>query len=101
MLENMTAATFSKVLNTKFRFHLSTTDLLELELTKVEEFGSSPRQQRFSIQFQGPLDRVLLQGMYRVEHDQLGTVDLFIVPIAKEEEGMVYEAAFNRIIEQQ
>lgn len=100
MLENLTAATFSEVLNTKFRFHLSETDLLELEVIKVEEMGSSPRQERFSILFQGPLDQVLLQGMYRVEHDQLGTFDLFIVPIAKEEEGIVYEAAFNRIKKQ-
>lgn len=101
MLENLTAATFSEVLNTKFRFHLSATDLLELELIKVDEFESSPRQERFSILFQGPLDQMLGQAMYRVEHDQLGTLDLFIVPIAKEEDGIVYEAVFNRIKKQQ
>ena len=96
MLEKMTAATFSEVLNTKFHFHLPSSDVVELELTKVDELDSTPRQERFSLLFQGPLDQVLSQGMYRVEHNQLDTVDLFIVPIAKEETGMVYEAAFNR-----
>jgi len=101
MLENLTAATFSEILNTKFRLHLSESDLLELELFNVEDLSSSPRQERFSILFRGPLDPAIWQGMYKMEHEQLGTLDLFIVPIAKEEDGMVYEAVFNRIKKQQ
>jgi len=97
MLENLTAATFSEILNTKFRLQLSESDLLELELFNVEDLRSSPRQERFSILFRGPLDPAIWQGMYKMEHDQLGTLDLFIVPIAKEEDGMVYEAVFNRM----
>ena len=101
MLENMTAATFSEVLNTKFRLQLRSPDFVELELIKVEDFATSSRQVRFSILFRGPLDQALLQGMYRMEHDQLGTFDLFIVPIAKEDDGILYEAVFNRIVKQE
>jgi hypothetical protein len=70
---------------------------LELELIKVEDFESSPRQERFSILFRGPLEPAVWQGTYKVEHDQLGAFDLFIVVLGGEEDGMRYEAVFNRV----
>ncbi len=97
MLDNLTAATLAEQLNTKFRLQLPSSDVLELELIKVEDFESSPRQERFSILFRGPLDPALWQGMYKMDHDQLGTFDLFIVALGREEDGMRYEAVFNRI----
>lgn len=96
-IEDLTAATFSEILNTKFRLNFPDADVLELELVKVEDFGSTAIQERFTVLFRGPLDRGVTQGSYSFEHDTLGTFDLFIVPIAREEEGMVYEAAFNRL----
>ena len=97
MLQDVTADTFSEVLNTRFRLTLAESDVLELELTKVEDLGTSAKQERFSLIFRGPTDRALWQGTYSLEHDKLGTLDLFIVPIGREDEGMVYEAAFNRL----
>jgi hypothetical protein len=35
--------------------------------------------------------------MYRMEHDVLGALDLFLVPIARDEDGFQYEAVFNRL----
>ncbi|HSB09849.1 MAG TPA: hypothetical protein VLM38_10225 [Blastocatellia bacterium] len=97
MLEKLTAASLSEQLNTKFRLHLPSSEIVELELTDVEDFGSSGRQERFSILFKGPLDPAVWQGMYRLDHDHFGTLDLFIVAIGKEEDGMRYEAVFNRL----
>jgi hypothetical protein len=97
MLEDMTSATFSEELNTKFRVRQPESSVLELELVKVEELGESPMQERFSIIFRGPLDQAVGQGLYTFEHDRLGTFDMFIVPVARGEDGMRYEAAFNRM----
>jgi hypothetical protein len=96
-IENLTAASFSGVVNTKFRLNLPETGALELELIKVEDLGSTAKQERFSVLFQGPLDRGVQQGSYSFEHEELGTFELFIVPISRQENGFVYEAAFNRI----
>lgn len=101
MLDNLTAATLAEQLNTKFSLHLATSEILELDLIKVDDFESSPRQERFSILFRGPIDPALWQGTYKIEHGQLGTFDLFIVPVGREEDGMRYEAVFNRMRKQQ
>jgi hypothetical protein len=97
MIEDVTAGTFSEILNTRFRLNLTQSDVLELELIKVEDLATSAKQERFSVIFRGPRDRGLSQGTYSFEHDKLGTLDLFIVPIGMEEDGVVYEAAFNRL----
>ena len=101
MVENLTAALLFEQLNTKFRLHLPSTDIIELELINVEDFGQSGKQERFSILFKGPLDPALWQGMFKLDHDQLGTLDLFIVAVGREEDGMRYEAVFNRLRKQQ
>jgi hypothetical protein len=96
-IEKLTAGSFSEILNKTFRLNLPETDILELELIKVEDLGSTAKQERFSVLFRGPLERGVRQGSYSFEHDELGTFDLFIVPISRQEDGLVYEAAFNRI----
>jgi hypothetical protein len=58
---------------------------------------SSPTGGRapFSIVFRGPLDAVLPQCIYQLEHAAIGTFDLFLVPIGPDGEGMRYEAVFT------
>ena len=47
---------------------------------------------------QGPLDAFLPQATYRLEHEQLGALDLFLVPVRKEAAGFLYQAVFNRLL---
>jgi hypothetical protein len=54
--------------------------------------GQERRQ--FSLVFRGTTTPGLPQGTYRVEHAELGDLDLFLVPIGPDAEGMRYEAAF-------
>ena len=42
-------------------------------------------------------DRLLQQGMYQLQHDQLGALELFLVPVGRDHEGLYYEAVFNRL----
>jgi len=96
----LTHEAFSQQLNTKFRTRIDGEIPVELELTSVSEFLQSPRQERFSIEFRGPTDRFLSQGMHDLEHAEMGTVSLFLVPIGQDDWGFYYEAVFNRLHKQ-
>jgi uncharacterized protein DUF6916 len=97
MLESCTIETFSDQLNTKFRLRLDDANTLELELTEVKDLGSSPEHEQFSLIFRGPVDGPLYQYIFRVEHDKIGALDLFLVPIGRDQNGMRYEAVVNRL----
>ena len=97
MLETLNLSSFSEHLNTKFRIRPDESTVVETELIVAEDLGSTPRQERFSLIFRGPHQPFLPQSMYRVEHDVMGTLDLFLVPIGAEEDGLRYEAVFNRL----
>ncbi len=97
MSANLTNEEFSKNLHTKFHIRLSETEAIEAELTKISEHLVSDRQERFAIVFRGPANAFLAQGMRRFEHDQMGELDLFIVPISQDDKGVYYEAVFNRL----
>jgi hypothetical protein len=45
--------------------------------------------------FGGPAEQVLPQTTYRVEHDALGSFDLFLVPLQPDRGGARYEAVFT------
>ena len=95
MLEDFTLTTFAERLGETFRVD---DGALELELIEATAgIASRPDAARtpFSIVFRGPLEPVLPQQIYRFEHDELGTFDLFIVPIGPDDSGMQYQAVFG------
>jgi len=51
-------------------------------------------RQQFSLVFRGPLESLLPQATHRLEHAELGSMSLFLVPIGPDGEGMRYEAVF-------
>jgi len=99
MLETLTAATLSEHLNTTFRIHLPDSTTVDLELTDVTGGRQTSRQEQFSIVFRGPIEVFLGQGTYSIEHDKIGTFDLFLVPVAEDDRGFSYQAVFNRLRE--
>jgi hypothetical protein len=54
--------------------------------------GQERRQ--FSLVFRGPATQVLPQRTYGITHEELGELELFLVPLGPDAEGMRYEAAF-------
>jgi hypothetical protein len=97
--ENLTHENFSRHLNTKFRVYYKPEEYLELELVEVTEVRERRRQESFALLFRGPLNIQLLQYLFRVEHDEMGEFELFLVPVARNEQGFEYEAVFNRLLE--
>ena len=88
MIEKFTLDTFTPHLNSTFRVKQGETVALELQLIAATDVGTTPRQIQFSIVFRGPQNLHLVQSIYRLEHDQLGTFDLFLVPIKRDQDGM-------------
>ncbi len=101
MPEFFTKESFAEHLKTKFRIPLQASGAVELELVEVVSTLSTPRQEQFSVYFRGPADIYLPQMTYHMEHDALGELDLFIVPVGRGPEGFQYEAVFNRPLEPQ
>lgn len=49
----------------------------------------------FNLVFLGPAEPMLPQRTYRLAGDVTGPVDIFLVPVARDAEGMRYEAVFG------
>ena len=49
----------------------------------------------FSLLFSGPLEPFLEQHMYTLHHDELGIVEMFLVPVKQDENSYYYEAVFG------
>jgi hypothetical protein len=96
---DLTKENLSENLNTKFRLPLPDEKFIELELVKVLEHNSSPQHESFSIYFRGSKEFFLPQGTYPLEHERLGTVEIFLVPTGQDQDGFSYEAVFNRLLE--
>ena len=99
MSELLTKEAFTENLNTKFRIPLASSVTAELELIEVIETMATPRQQQFSVFFRGPLEYLLPQSTYHMEHEKMGETDIFIVPVGKDPDGFRYEAVFNYVIQ--
>ena len=99
MLDKLRGADFLPNLNTIFRVRLDGFEPIDLELAQVNELGPgsmSGVRTPFSLLFLGPVStQYLLQHTYRLEHEHMGVMDLFIVPLGLEKGRMRYEAIFT------
>ena len=98
MLEQLTSASLGAQLNTKFRLSPEPEKIVELELVEVKDSNDVEGQtERFSAFFRGPLESFLPQRTYSMEHEAMGSFELFIVPLRQDAAGFYYEAVFNRL----
>jgi hypothetical protein len=95
-LETLTAADFAPLLHERFRIGHDVPAPFDVELIEVAEVGGGAALRRpFSLVFRGGPSPPLPQRIYRVEHEELGAIEIFLVPIARDERGMTYEAVFT------
>ena len=57
--------------------------------------GASPRRVPFSLSFRTSLTTPLPQRIYEIAHDEMGSYEIFLVPVGPDGAGMVYEAIFT------
>ena len=98
-LQRVTHEDFKAYLNHRFVIELEETSPVELELVSVETRtnagAADGRRQAFSLVFRGPQTPALEQSTFAMANDRLGSMGLFLVPIAEDETGRLYEAIFN------
>jgi len=69
--------------------------LILISVDRLAKSATSDDREAFSVVFRGDKSQTLEQQIYRISHDALGNMDLFIVPIGLDDEGMRYEAVFS------
>lgn len=99
MLDSLTGADFEAHLNEVFTITLEDGQVYPLTLLRVTERSEPylPGARRpFNLLFQNPRkDSYLPQRIYRLEHPQMGALELFIVPLGSDQHGMLYEIIFS------
>lgn len=72
---------------------------LDVKLVEVTQ-REDDHTHGFSLLFEGPAETQLQQGLYTVQHDDVGAHDIFLVPVAaapNQADVVHYEAVFNRL----
>lgn len=90
--------TFEPYLETTFQASTGDDLAFEAQLIEVSPMGETvgPNGRKaFSLVLRGPSNKAPEQGVYRIVHQELGTLDLFLVPIGPDDQGMKYEAVFT------
>ena len=99
MLDKLTANDFRPHLGSSFHVTVDGADeplgLTLIEVSELGDEGGGPRQDPFSLVFRGPRDVYLPQQIYTIHNDEMGTLNIFLVPIRPDEQGMRVQAVFN------
>ena len=74
------------IVDSDFAFTLKSVDRLQ---------SPSPRGQPFSLTLAAPANVRGMQGIYHLEHPELGALAIFLVPIAPRDGQALFEAVFN------
>lgn len=94
-LATVTAADFEARVGEAFRLSLPDGGL-DLRLANVRRAGQSGREGgAFALLFVAPPGPWLPQAIYPIANAELGTLEIFVVPIGPAEGGNGYEAVFT------
>ena len=98
-IQDLTESSFAPLQGTTCKLYVADeAPAVEFEIAEVSRAGQ-PRdgfRTPFTVLFLGPPGRHVPQGTYRLEHERLGRLDLFLVPIGPEPSGRHrYEAVFT------
>ena len=100
-LETLTVETFRPRIGQMFHIRPRPDTNVPAELIEARPLGepgratASTRRMPFTLSFRTNPDPVLPQRIYEVVHDEMGTYDIFLVPVGPDGKGMVYEAIFT------
>jgi hypothetical protein len=98
MSKILNAELFETLLNQNFNLHLKNNTILVIrliEVTKSEVEGDDIKRIPFSVVFRGPREILIPQGIYSIENESAGILEIFLVPIGPDKKGMRFEAVFN------
>jgi hypothetical protein len=96
----LTRDIFTGCLGSKFRLHVDSGTFVEVELIETTTLRRNPpgvgaKREPFSIVFRASKDFLVPQKIYKLQHEKVGTLEICLVPIGPDQQGMRYEAIFN------
>lgn len=99
-LAMLTKADFDPCLGTTFQLETAPGESVALELIEISGYPqrtiqSGATREAFSLLFRGAKDLAVSQQIYKLTHPELGSYELFLVPVGPDEQGMRMEAVFN------
>ena len=97
MLDQITHDVFAEYLGDTFQLELGSGKNLVVQLASATPVtgGIPGRRTPFSVLFHAPPEAVVPQKIYEISHRKLGPMQIFLVPIRKDKQGLVLEAVFN------
>ena len=90
-----TKESFASRLHTKFAMHADESEPIEIELIDVRGQVASVTHESFSLMFRAPVGAPAHQGTFRLVHESGEALDVFLVPVKKDDTGLFFEAVFN------
>ena len=101
MTRSYTKALFQPLLNDIFTIELASSEQINLQLLEIKSLGTqhpeNSSNEAFALYF---LDKdhprsYLPQAIFTLKHAELGDLELFVVPMGPQKEGMLYEVIFT------
>ncbi len=92
-----TRESFASRLHTKFMMHAGESHPIELQLIDVRAQAASVTYESFSLMFHAPIEAPAEQGTFRLEHESGEAMEIFLVPVKKDDTGLFFEAVFNNL----
>lgn len=96
-MELLTLQHFAGCVNETFSASLSDMDVpfVLVEARPLENAPANAARMPFSLLFRNGSAFLFPQQTYRMRHPRVGEVGIFLVPVAQEREGFLYQAVFN------
>lgn len=88
---------FSQQVRQKFKATSPAGRDLEMTLAEFREVVDTETQETFTLIFRAPVDVEPEQGTYIFRNDALGEQAIFLVPVGRDENGVSFEAVYNRL----
>lgn len=90
---------FAGAANQTFDLGMGADVSMPLTLVEVKPFSASAHNSQmrapFSLMFRSPSAVVLPQKIYPLRNPMLGVLQIFLVPVARDQHGVLYQAVFN------
>ena len=96
-MDLMTLEQFAGCLNETFRVGLNDgeLDFVLVEAQPLKQTYAGALRAPFSLVFRNSAAFLFPQQLYPMRHPRLGDFSIFLVPIARERDGFLYQAVFN------
>lgn len=96
-MELLTLEHFAGCVNETFAADLNdlSVEFVLVEARPLPDHAKNPSRMPFSLLFRNASPILFPQQIYAMRHPRVGEVGIFLVPVAQERAGFLYQAVFN------